>query len=286
VSSAPRPDPWGALGVELRYADCFPCRPEWKIEPHLIEHYGLFYVLRGKGWIDLDGQRLEMQAGDLFCTRPGMRVGAGHDPNDAVTVFSTGFVINRAGAADPFQRFDWPARIRLSPERRRRFQALFMELTNEHNAQTLAGGLAARGAIFMLYAEALRLSADSSLEITRRAAQKGGGEESRLAGVLEFIDRNLAKPLTLAVLAREAHLSPVYFAALFRKLMYRTPMSYLRQRRMELARMLLASPEKNVEAVAREVGFADPFHFSRVFRRATGLAPSAYREQLKNPFLP
>jgi AraC-like DNA-binding protein len=274
------------LGVEIRYADCFPCRPEWKIDPHLIEHYGLFYVLRGKGWLDLDGQRLDMRAGDLFCTRPGMRVSAGHDPKDAVTVFSTGFVLNRSGVADPFQRFNWPARMRLSPERRRRFQALFMELTSEHNAQTLAGGLAARGALFTLFAEALRLSADTSLEMVFRDGQKGGGEETRLAAVLEFIDRNLAKPLTLAALAREAHLSPVYFAALFRKLMQRTPMSYLRQRRMELARMLLASPEKSIEAVAREVGFADPFHFSRVFRRATGLAPSAFREQLKNPFAP
>ncbi|HEX8089322.1 MAG TPA: helix-turn-helix transcriptional regulator, partial [Blastocatellia bacterium] len=49
--------------------------------------------------------------------------------------------------------------------------------------------------------------------------------------------------------------------------------------RMEEARRLLRETKMSVIDVALEVGYANPSHFARLFRRETGLSPSDYRRQ-------
>ena len=56
-------------------------------------------------------------------------------------------------------------------------------------------------------------------------------------------------------------------------------MSYLVRARIDEAKRLLASPGANVAQVAEQVGFADPAHFSRSFKRAEGISPSDYRHR-------
>jgi AraC-like DNA-binding protein len=110
------------------------------------------------------------------------------------------------------------------------------------------------------------------------------GDETRAAIATAYVNTHLDQPLNLDGLATAAHLSPVYFAALFRRQTGQSPMAYVRQRRMEVARAHLAASDDSIENIARRVGFDDPFHFSRVFRRIVGVAPSAYRARFKNPF--
>jgi AraC-like DNA-binding protein len=52
---------------------------------------------------------------------------------------------------------------------------------------------------------------------------------------------------------------------------------YLRRRRIRRAERLLAEPAMSVAAIALETGFCDQSHFTRVFKRATGMTPGAYR---------
>ena len=56
------------------------------------------------------------------------------------------------------------------------------------------------------------------------------------------------------------------------------PMSYLTHARMLQAAWMLTETSATVAEVARSVGYADQFHFSRRFRQVRGVAPSAYRE--------
>ena len=51
------------------------------------------------------------------------------------------------------------------------------------------------------------------------------------------------------------------------------------RRKMHLAAELLQQPDILVKQVAAQLGFADPFHFSRTFKRVFGLSPDAFRQQ-------
>lgn len=93
--------------------------------------------------------------------------------------------------------------------------------------------------------------------------------------VAAYVDSELAGPLSLDRLAAVAGLSPYHFARAFKGATGLTPHEFVTCRRMDRARRLLRS--EPVETAAGAVGFGNLSHFRRVFRRHTGLPPSAYR---------
>ncbi|HWA01608.1 MAG TPA: AraC family transcriptional regulator [Caulobacterales bacterium] len=105
----------------------------------------------------------------------------------------------------------------------------------------------------------------------------GGLPRWRLARVLAYIDNNLGSDIRLDDLASVACLSAHHFSELFRQSMGTSPYRYVLDRRVECAKVLLRDSMLGVLEVALAVGFADQSHFSKVFRRATGMAPGAYR---------
>jgi AraC-like DNA-binding protein len=102
----------------------------------------------------------------------------------------------------------------------------------------------------------------------------------RLAPALAWIDEHLAQPTSREALARIAGLSPSRFHELFLAVMRESPMAYLQRRRVQRAQQLLVGGGPSVGEVAAAVGFADPFHFSRVFKRVTGQSPNRYRAEM------
>jgi AraC-like DNA-binding protein len=80
-------------------------------------------------------------------------------------------------------------------------------------------------------------------------------------------------------LAREAGMSRSAFARDFKATLGVTPMEFVTRIRLNLARRLLVSTVRSVEAVAAEVGFSSRSHFSRVFRDHYGTDPSTFRRR-------
>jgi AraC-like DNA-binding protein len=64
---------------------------------------------------------------------------------------------------------------------------------------------------------------------------------------------------------------------LFRRYDHQTPYQFLLRLKMNHAAERLQSPGTLVKQVAEETGFADPFHFSRMFKSVLGLSPDAFR---------
>ncbi len=90
-------------------------------------------------------------------------------------------------------------------------------------------------------------------------------------------DTEAARLRGAADLAAGAGLRTETVCRLFRRFADTTPGAYLRARRMRLAAERLRAPGARVKEVAAELGFADAFHFSRVFKAETGVAPRDWR---------
>jgi AraC family transcriptional regulator len=95
--------------------------------------------------------------------------------------------------------------------------------------------------------------------------------------VTQHIGENLQRGLRLPELSAVVHMSPYYFARLFKESTGVSPHRFVVRRRIEEARALLAARTLPIAEVARSVGFRTPSHFATTFRRVTGFTPSVYR---------
>jgi AraC-like DNA-binding protein len=132
-----------------------------------------------------------------------------------------------------------------------------------------------------------RLAELMFIEVLRRYLEDlPPGQTGWLAGlrdevvgrVLTLLHGRPGDPWTLADLAREAASSRSSLAKRFAELVGQPPMQYLTQWRMQVAANLLAQTGGKVAAIGAEVGYDSEAAFSRAFKKATGLAPGAWRE--------
>src|SRR6266850_3138222 len=106
---------------------------------------------------------------------------------------------------------------------------------------------------------------------------RGGLPTARLKRVLEYVESNLDKNITLTELARVANMSLYYFAVLFRQSTGLSPHRYVLSKRVERAKELLHDPKLSVLDVSMNVGFEHQNNFARAFRRMIGVSPTEFK---------
>lgn len=110
-------------------------------------------------------------------------------------------------------------------------------------------------------------------------------DERRLANLThlrrarDLIDREYARPLDLARLARAALMSSAHFSRQFRAAYGETPYEYLMTRRIERAMALLGRGDLTVSEVCTAVGWSSLASFSARFSELVGEPPGAYRKR-------
>ncbi len=100
-----------------------------------------------------------------------------------------------------------------------------------------------------------------------------------IAQVLEYIARNLDKPITISELAKISHLSSVQFRRVFEQEILCSPKAYITNLKIKKACSLLQKTDKSIGEIAILVGYENAYYFSNVFKKSTNLSPSAYRSK-------
>jgi AraC-like DNA-binding protein len=102
----------------------------------------------------------------------------------------------------------------------------------------------------------------------------------RIQAVLEEINTQLPRALSVDHLARSAGMNVNAFIRLFREQTGQTPAAYMLDRRLATAGVLLHHSGHSIERIAEDCGFCDRHHFTRAFSRQRGISPAAFRRQL------
>jgi AraC-like DNA-binding protein len=180
---------------------------------------------------------------------------------------------------EPLERVrDGAAAIVHVPAARHTFlEALFREL------QAVGGELRApRGALDAVQRSLLTLI----LAEIDRAASSSGSRGAPGSGVvvdsLRFIERNCLRRLTLSDVAAAVGRSPTYVTTALTQATGRSAGDWIVSGRMAEARRRLRNSDEMVDVIAERVGYADATHFIRMFRRAHGTTPAAWRAAKTN----
>ncbi|MDA3963884.1 MAG: AraC family transcriptional regulator [Planctomycetota bacterium] len=243
--------------------------PEWRDDDAIDEHARLYLPLAGRGTLRCDGEELPLRPGSCLLLPP-------FHPRTfrCPRRLEIAWVHCQAEVAG-LNLFDhWPTRRALAVDVAA-YRPLFAALAAHVDSPEPSAVLAADGIVRQLLAPFL-LPVD--------AAQARAHE--RLRAVLAFVDTHLAERLTLAGLARIAHLAESHFSRLFHATYGVPPLRYVRQRRIERVRALLATSGDTLDAIAARTGFSDGFHCSRVFLAVTGERPSRWRERSRQAAVP
>lgn len=102
----------------------------------------------------------------------------------------------------------------------------------------------------------------------------------QLKRIVEYIDANLERKLSLKELAKVAEVGTTYFPQIFRQTTNSTPYQFVLSRRLEHSKKLLAERVLSIAEIALEVGFANQSHFTTAFRKVYGDTPASYRKAI------
>lgn len=102
-------------------------------------------------------------------------------------------------------------------------------------------------------------------------------DEKRVAEAIHLIETRGDEHLSLSTLAGQTATSPFHFVRSFKAIVGMTPYQFLLKTRLHRAAVRLRTTEEAVSKIAFDTGFNDLSTFNRRFRKAMGLAPSAYR---------
>ena len=104
--------------------------------------------------------------------------------------------------------------------------------------------------------------------------------ESVVEGIRLYIDEHYREPINLCDLAAQFYISPSHLSRQFKSAYDCTPSNYLINLRISRACELLdETPDLEAKSVSLMVGYSDQFHFSKLFKKYTGYAPSDYRKR-------
>lgn len=102
-------------------------------------------------------------------------------------------------------------------------------------------------------------------------------DHKKMIEAREVIINNIVNPLTIAELAKKIGINTYKLKVGFKEVYGTTIFGYLRNIRMEKAKQLIISKNKNIMEIAHEVGYSNPSKFSAAFKRKYGINPSELR---------
>jgi AraC family transcriptional regulator of arabinose operon len=97
-----------------------------------------------------------------------------------------------------------------------------------------------------------------------------------------YMQENIQKNISLQQLSSVYNYSPSRFSALFKQKTGYAPIDYFIQMKMQRASQKLDLSNDSVKAIAIEMGFDDPYYFTRRFTKIIGVSPTKYRSMQKD----
>ena len=252
---------------------------------HSHEFVEIIYIAKGDAMQFINGREYEAKRGDLFFINYGSThrfttVGGfkyynlSFDPE-----ILTARIINRENAfyllsltaIDELRGEGAPeGRIHFGSDERPLIEALLSDMLSEYGSDMAERGAVLESYMTVLIAKILR----KTRPVSNKTDIDGVWQE-----LLEFIDGNIDKRLSLSELAKKCFYNPSYFSRAFKERFGLSISEYITKERVSVAAELLLSEDISTDEIARRSGFGDRSGLYRAFGKHYGMTPREYREK-------
>ncbi|WP_282936351.1 AraC family transcriptional regulator [Paenibacillus sp. RC67] len=239
---------------------------DWQRETHIPGYNRMFYILDGKGYIEVEGTRYYPEPGQLIIMPIGKEHSYGSISDRGFTKYWCFF---KFGDTDLFQMYHFP--VVIDVKEKARMTQLFHQIQFHFEQRRRTSGLMIKASMLELLTHFIDYTLEDVLPYNPTE------KSEKLSRVLSYIQEHLAERITVEQLAQLAHYHPNYFIRYFHSILGTSPVQYIKHMRMEKSKTLLLTTQLPVSEIAREVGI-EHSNFTPMFKKHTGFLPSSYRE--------
>lgn len=230
-----------------------------------IEEYILLYCVEGSGDIWVKGNKYHLNENEAFCIprhEPHRYCASKQQPWSVLWVHFKGedtqyYPLNQCQVVKPM----------VAEENRMMFlfDLLFTALEDDYSLGN-----------FVYISQVLSLVLAQLYQ--RRSASATSGQNRHLTYAIRYMYRHLHENLTLGELSKELELSKSYLNVIFQKYAHRAPLEFFVHLKMTQACKQLKATDLCIYEIAQQLGYSDPYYFSRLFKKVVGVSPKEYKE--------
>jgi AraC-like DNA-binding protein len=230
----------------------------------------LIYCLRGKGWYSINNTRFEVGVNE-YCIIPATKdpIAYGADEKDPWTIYWIHFsgcdidTFNRSFNISPSYG---PQKITFNEKGLELWETMYKNLETGYGKENLH-----KTNLCLYYFISSFLYQNENLN------KKKQDEKDLISNTIGFMRSKLAEKLSLDDLALNNQLSASHFSSLFRKGTGMSPLDYFIHLKLQQACLLLLTTQIKIKDIAADLGYEDPYYFSRLFKKYMNTSPLQYR---------
>lgn len=245
------------------------CTSGYHMGPLTRDRYLIHHVVSGKGYYVVGSQTFELKNGDTFLIYPNTIVSYYADELDPWEYYWVGF--DGADIKFLIRRTDFTRTCPvITTGHGEELKQMLYKIYQSSGAE-LYKHVQMVGHLYLFLSKLVELSqtnhetVDLSLEYTKQA--------------IEYIHEHYAKPITVADIATHVGISRSHLYRVFMKNVDESPQSYLEKYRISQSQMLLEQTSLSIGQIAQSVGYEDPLHFSKVFKKIHQISPKNYKKR-------
>lgn len=259
-------DPAPAEALAVAGGGCEHCLPEYFIRRRDFPFYSLEFVLQGRGVLEFGRRKVMLGPGAVFSYGPGLPHVIRTDADEPMVKYFVDFTGFEARAL--LEEFH------LGPGRALQV-ALPQKVLDLYEA-LLQNGINDTAYSERLCAGLLRVLVLKMAESAQPTDRRHTRAFSTYLRSRQFLEERYLELQTLKDIAAGCRVDAAYLCRLFQRFDNLSPYQRLTRMKMSRAAQLLTSTHLLVKEVADQLGYEDPYHFSRVFKKVYGVAPEQF----------
>lgn len=243
------------------------CAADFRIDRSTFRYYCVEFVVAGRGTLRLNGKEHALSAGDLFIYGPGVPQYIVSDPSASLVKYFADFTGRRALPLLRGNKLAPGSIVQTSDPRE------IMRLFDDLITTGLRRGTRGRQLCALLLEQILHCAFETLIP----ARSLGSKAFATFTACRRYVVDHHLDLTDIRDVADACGVDVSYLCRLFQRYARQSPYQFLTRERMTTAGRLLCEDGLLVKQVAERLGYSDPFHFSRAFRRVQGVSPLAFQ---------